>query len=122
MKDLPKLDITDDIGQAWTLPAGYYTDPDVFALEEEKLFRRTWQVVGHRNQLVKPGDYFTTELAGEPLLLVRGAGGKLRINDGVTRATRAAKLKPGALVPAEVIQNLPKLDLTRTPKVKEMLP
>ncbi|HJT31989.1 MAG TPA: hypothetical protein VJ783_08030 [Pirellulales bacterium] len=57
-----------------------------------------------------------------PLELVRGKDGHLRINDGVTRATRAAKLKPGALVPAEVIDNLPNLDVTRMPKVKDVLP
>src|SRR4051812_22810428 len=57
-----------------------------------------------------------------PLELVRGKGGHLRINDGVTRATRAAKLRPGVLVPAEVIQNLPRLDVTRMPKVKDCLP
>ena len=39
-----------------------------------------------------------------PLQLVRGKDGHLRINDGVTRATRAAQLQPGVLVPAEVIQ------------------
>jgi len=57
-----------------------------------------------------------------PLQLVRGKNGHLRINDGVTRATRAAKLRPGELVPAEVIQDLPRLDVTRMPKVKEVLP
>jgi hypothetical protein len=57
-----------------------------------------------------------------PLQLVRGKGGNLRINDGVTRASRAAKLRRGVLVPAEVIQDLPHLDVTRTPKVKEVLP
>lgn len=35
-----------------------------------------------------------------PLELIRGKDGHLRINDGVTRATRAAKLRPGDLVPA----------------------
>ena len=35
-------------------------------------------MVGHRAQLPKPGDFFTTELLGEPLLLVRGAQGELR--------------------------------------------
>lgn len=54
-----------------------------------------------------------------PLQLVRGAGGHLRINDGVTRA---AKLCKGILVRAEVIQNLPRLDVTRMPKVKDRLP
>jgi hypothetical protein len=57
-----------------------------------------------------------------PLKLVRGKNGHLRINDGVTRATRAAKLRPGELVPAEVIQDLPQLDVTRIPKVKDTLP
>ena len=57
-----------------------------------------------------------------PLELVRGRDGHLRINDGVTRATRAAKLRPGELVPAEVIANLPNLDVTRTPRVGETLP
>jgi hypothetical protein len=57
-----------------------------------------------------------------PLQVVRGKEGHLRINDGVTRATRAAKLQPGMLIPAEVIQELPKLDVTRMPKVKDTLP
>ena len=57
-----------------------------------------------------------------PLQLIRGKGGHLRINDGVTRATRAVKLRPGVFVPAEVIQDLPQLDVTRIPKVKDMLP
>src|SRR5262245_47613090 len=57
-----------------------------------------------------------------PLEVVRGKDGHLRINDGVTRATRAAKLRPGVLVPAQVIQDLPRLDVTRMPKVKDTLP
>lgn len=57
-----------------------------------------------------------------PLEVVRGKDGKLRINDGVTRATRAAKLRPGDLVPAEVIATLPNLDVTKTPRVGDTLP
>ncbi|MGI6416208.1 MAG: hypothetical protein ACOX1P_11105 [Thermoguttaceae bacterium] len=56
-----------------------------------------------------------------PLHVVRGKDGHLRINDGVTRACRAARLRPGTLVRAEVIQELPTLDVTRMPKVKETL-
>src|SRR5262249_59337871 len=56
-----------------------------------------------------------------PLQLIRGKDGHLRINDGVTRATRAAKLRPRELVPAEVIQDLPRLDVTRMPNVKATL-
>ena len=70
-------------------------------------------------QIAKHGD----SLDGmPPLQVVRGKDGRLRINDGVTRATRAAQARPGALVPVEVIQDLPQLDVTRTPKVKDTLP
>jgi hypothetical protein len=57
-----------------------------------------------------------------PLELIRGKDGHYRINDGVTRATRAAKFRPGQVVPAEVIQELPKLDVTRGKQVKDCLP
>jgi choline monooxygenase len=64
--------------RAWTLPASLYTDPSVFASEKETIFSRTWQLVGHGSQVANPGDYFTTQLIGEPLLIARGSDGKLR--------------------------------------------
>jgi choline monooxygenase len=67
-----------EIARAWTLPAHLYIDADTMAAEREKIFARTWQVVGHASQVANPGDYFTAELAGEPLLFVRGGDGKLR--------------------------------------------
>jgi choline monooxygenase len=72
------LQIDADIASAWSLPSRFYTDLNVFEEEKEKIFRRTWQVVGHSDRLSKPGDYFTTEVLGEPLLLVRGEKGELR--------------------------------------------
>jgi hypothetical protein len=82
-----------------------------------------------RAQGADPGKFarqlsrYGSTLAGmPPLQVIRGKDGHLRINDGVTRATRAAKLRPGELVPAEVIQELPHVDVTRIPKVKERLP
>jgi choline monooxygenase len=67
-----------DLARAWTLPAGLYFDPEVFREEKEKIFARTWQVAGHISQVAKPGDYFTTEVAGEPLLFVRDNAGEVR--------------------------------------------
>ncbi len=72
------LHIDPDIERAWSLPAAFYTHPSVLESEREKIFGQTWQVVGHCHQLSKPGDYFTVEINGEPLLLVRGSGGELR--------------------------------------------
>ncbi len=67
-----------NIARAWTLPSAVYTSPQVFALEKEEIFARTWQVAGHASQVERPGDYFTTELAGEPLIIARGLDGELR--------------------------------------------
>jgi choline monooxygenase len=75
---LETLRIDSDITRAWSLSAPFYTHPAVLALEQGRIFGRSWQVVGHRHQLANAGDFFTTELLGEPLLLVRVATGEFR--------------------------------------------
>jgi choline monooxygenase len=82
---LESLQIDADVARAWTLPSNLYTDATVFAVEKEKIFARSWQVVGHHDQVAKAGDYFTTELVGEPLLVVRASDGKLRAFFNVCR-------------------------------------
>jgi phenylpropionate dioxygenase-like ring-hydroxylating dioxygenase large terminal subunit len=77
--------INPDISRAWSLPAPRYHDPETFRLEKQRIFARTWQVVGHRHQVAQPGDFFTFELVGEPLLLVRGQDGNLRCFYNVCR-------------------------------------
>jgi hypothetical protein len=56
-----------------------------------------------------------------PVLVYRGSDGALMITDGVTRATRAAKLCPGTPVPVEVLGELPRA-LGSLPTVEEKLP
>jgi choline monooxygenase len=75
---LDSLHIDPDIARAWTLPAPFYLDPDVATQERDQIFSRTWQVVGHHDQVAQPGEYFTTQLVGEPLLIVRGSDNRLR--------------------------------------------
>jgi choline monooxygenase len=72
------VSIDADVARAWTLPSHLYTEAAAFAAEKERIFRRSWQVVGHRDQVANEGDYFTAELVGEPLLIVRGNDGNLR--------------------------------------------
>jgi choline monooxygenase len=81
----PAIQIDSDISRAWSIPAPFYTDPEVLAKESERIFARSWQVVGHRGLLANPGDFFTTEILGEPLLLVRGAQSELRAFYNVCR-------------------------------------
>jgi phenylpropionate dioxygenase-like ring-hydroxylating dioxygenase large terminal subunit len=56
-----------------------YIDPEVFQLETERLWARTWVYVGHESQVPKPGDYFTADVASKPVILVRHSDGKVRV-------------------------------------------
>jgi len=56
-----------------------------------------------------------------PLEVSRGTDGELLINNGVTRATRIAKLSPGATVRVEVIDDLP-IPVAAFPSIGELLP
>ncbi|MGL4422760.1 MAG: aromatic ring-hydroxylating oxygenase subunit alpha, partial [Gemmataceae bacterium] len=76
--DTTDFDATRPLERAHTLPARYYWDPSIYAAEREAIFARTWQVVARADQLQAPGAFITLELAGEPLLLVRGEDGVLR--------------------------------------------
>jgi ethylbenzene dioxygenase alpha subunit len=56
-----------------------FTDPDVYDLEQERIFGRCWLYVGHESEVSRPGD-FTSSLMGEdPVLLVRDRTGTLRL-------------------------------------------
>ncbi len=69
------------------------------------------QIVRHGNSLVEM----------PPVLVYRGSDGELMLSDGVTRATRAAKLCPGSLILAELLGSLPH-PVGHLPTVKEKLP
>jgi choline monooxygenase len=76
---------THDLAQAATLPARYYTDPHLLELEKEKIFWKTWQPVGRLDMVTRPGDYFTYDLVGEPLVVTRNLDGRLRAFYNVCR-------------------------------------
>ena len=70
---------------ASTLPAAFYIDPGVLETEKRVLFGRTWQLVGRAEQVAESGRFFTADIAGEPLLVVRGSDGNLRAMSNVCR-------------------------------------
>ena len=76
--------------QACTIPASWYVDERIAELERQNVFGRTWQVVAGVDQLVRPGEFVTAELSGEPLVIVRGSDGQLRAFYNVCRHHAAA--------------------------------
>ena len=73
------------LAEAHTIPAPWYTDARIAALEQQNVFSRTWQSVGRADQVEKPGQYLTATVAGEPIVVVRGSDNQLRAFFNVCR-------------------------------------
>jgi choline monooxygenase len=75
---IPTAPPTLDLAHAATLPASDYLDAAVFERERERIFGRTWQLVGRTSDLSRPGDFVPVSILDEPVVLVRGTDGALR--------------------------------------------
>jgi len=107
MTDRPiPIDLNPQLESAETLASRFYTDPSVLELEKRRIFHRTWQLVGTLNQscgevngqkrtIADPESFFTLELAGEPIVVVRDAAGILRAFSNVCRH-RAGPIAEGS--------------------------
>ncbi len=90
------LDSSDgDITTAITLPPACYTDNDFYLFEQEALFNHEWLCIGREFQVKEPGDYFTTRIIGEPLLVTRNRAGELKAMSAVCQH-RAMLVAEGA--------------------------
>ena len=56
-----------------------YLSQELFDLEMERLWRNTWIYVGHDSQVPNIGDFYSTEIARQPLIMLRDEGGKVRV-------------------------------------------
>jgi choline monooxygenase len=101
-----RVDVNPQLECAETLASRFYTDPAILALERERIFRRTWQFVGTLSQpcgevngekrtIADPETYFTFDVAGEPVIVVRDKAGTLRAFSNVCRH-RAGPIAQGA--------------------------
>ena len=76
-----------------------YVDPAVFALEEERIFRRAWLYVGHESEVPRSGDYVLRRLGADEVILVRTEAGELSLlhNRCAHRGARIATAPRGNL-------------------------
>jgi len=90
------LDVNEQIECAHTLASKFYTEPAILEIEKTRIFLRTWQLVGtlshecgevngEKRTIADPESYFTADVAGEPVLVVRDKQGALRAFSNVCR-------------------------------------
>lgn len=66
------------LAQARSMPAGFYTSPEIFAAERRHLLLKHWFFALREEELPSPGDYRAIDTVGGPVILVRGQDGELR--------------------------------------------
>jgi phenylpropionate dioxygenase-like ring-hydroxylating dioxygenase large terminal subunit len=74
----------------------YFSD-DIFEVERANIFQRCWLYVGHESQVPAPGDYITSWMGEEPVILVRGTDHALQVlvNSCSHRGTRICRAHAG---------------------------
>jgi len=78
------------LDRASTIPASWYTNKDFYRLELQTVFSRSWQLAARVDQVKEAGRYVTSDIAGEPVVVVRGNDGVLRGFFNVCRHHAAA--------------------------------
>ncbi len=78
------------LAEASTIRSSWYADARLYELERQTVFSGSWQIAARLDQMREPGRYVTTEIAGEPIVIVRGSDGELRGFFNVCRHHAAA--------------------------------
>jgi len=118
--------------EARAMPAEFYTSNDFLNLESEDVLRCEWMCLGHVGEVTNPGDFYTTEMLGEQLLVTRDMEGVVRVLSNVCRhrgnqvAIGSGNSKrfvcgyhtwsydnTGALLSAPILQNNPSFDKSK---------
>lgn len=73
------------IEQSTAMPAAYYTSEDFTRLEAEHVFHKEWICLGRADEVSEPGDFYTTSVVGEQLLVTCRRDGKIAVLSNVCR-------------------------------------
>ncbi len=69
--------------QAHAMPRSVYQSEEFLQQELNNIFRHDWFCAGRASSVANPGDYLTLELAGQPIMVIRGKDGQLRAQSNV---------------------------------------
>lgn len=65
--------------QEGQIPSFIFGDPEVYRVEDEKVFGKCWLFVAHESEIPKPGDYVTRYVGEQSVIVVRGEDGEVRV-------------------------------------------
>ncbi|MCC5867268.1 MAG: Rieske 2Fe-2S domain-containing protein [Gammaproteobacteria bacterium] len=71
------------IDRAETLPPVCYTDAEFYEFEKEAVFNHEWLCIGRESWIPNPGDYFTSSIIDEPIVVTRTLGGEVKAMSSV---------------------------------------
>ena len=75
--------------ESWEADIGRFVDQERFDLEKRKLFLERPQLIALSADLPNPGDFYATDIAGRPILIVRNKDGEARAFLNAWRRTNA---------------------------------
>ena len=78
-------EVKEAVERGYTLPAEWYSSQEVYALERERIFARTWQYVGRSELVAEPGQYLASYAGHVPVVVVRDHDGRLNAFVNVCR-------------------------------------
>ena len=76
-------DSSKDVGEALTLPPALYTSEEVLDFERDAIYAKEWLCVGRAERIPDAGDWFTVNIAREPIIVVRDKEGAIRAMSAV---------------------------------------
>ena len=86
-----------DLVEEGRVHSAIYTDPEIFALEMERIFKRTWIYIGHESEVPKTGDFRLRKIGQQPVIMVRGKDGAVNVlmNRCLHRGAVVAEVESG---------------------------
>ncbi len=80
-----------------TVSPRVFTDPEVYQAEQERVFGRCWLYVTYATQIYHPGDFVTSYMGEEPVIVCRHGEGRVHVfvNSCQHRGSRVCRLDAG---------------------------
>jgi len=77
--DLESLVIDNTAAGLFRVNRRVFTDPEILDLERQRVFEQCWIYAGHESEIPQAGDFRSRQVAGRPVILVRGSDGQVRV-------------------------------------------